>query len=108
MNLLNKVNELNFQELVSLREAVDAEIKARQSEERAKAKKQIVELAKAFNIDAAEILGKRSTVVRKPVEAKYRHPSDASLTWTGRGRKPSWVQEQLDKGVKLEALQIHA
>jgi DNA-binding protein H-NS len=44
--------------------------------------------------------------VRKPVEAKYRHPENAELTWTGRGRKPVWVQELLTAGKTLEDLAI--
>jgi len=105
---MNDLAKKSFQELVSLRDAVNAEIKARESEEKAKAKKQIVELARAFNLSVEDVLSKGKSVgVRKPVEAKYRHPQDVSLTWTGRGRKPSWVQEQLNQGRTLESLQIH-
>ena len=43
---------------------------------------------------------------RKKVKAKYRHPEDNTLTWTGRGRKPVWVEEQLSKGNDLESLKI--
>jgi DNA-binding protein H-NS len=105
MDILNKVSELNFADLLNLREAVDAEIKARQAEERAKAKKQILELAKTFNISVEDVLSK-GVAGRKPVEAKYRHPGDSSLTWTGRGRKPAWVQSLLDQGKSLDDLLI--
>jgi len=40
------------------------------------------------------------------VEAKYKNPNDVSQTWTGRGRKPAWVQAQLDEGFSLEDLAI--
>lgn len=105
---MSDIAKKSFQELLSLRDAVEAEIKARQSEEKAKAKKQIVELARAFNLSVEDVLSKTkgSQGVRKPVEAKYRHPQDSSLTWTGRGRKPSWVQALLDQGKSLESLQI--
>lgn len=106
MDILNAVNSLSFQELVSLRDVVEAEIKARQTEERAKAKKQILEIAKSFNISVEDVLGK-GAAGRKPVEAKYRHPTDSSLTWTGRGRKPAWVQALLDQGKTLDDLLIH-
>ena len=42
----------------------------------------------------------------RKVEPKYRSPADASLTWTGRGKKPRWVQEWLDAGNAVEALLI--
>jgi DNA-binding protein H-NS len=43
---------------------------------------------------------------RTAVKAKYRSPTDPSQTWTGRGRKPKWVQEWIDGGNELENLLI--
>lgn len=37
---------------------------------------------------------------RKPVPAKYRS-ADGSKTWSGRGLKPKWLSEELDKGHQL-------
>lgn len=44
--------------------------------------------------------------LRKPVAPKYRNPNDADMTWTGRGRRPRWVDECLDSGQSLEDLAI--
>ncbi|MBA4707571.1 H-NS histone family protein [Aquitalea aquatica] len=100
------ISNLSFTELVALKSDVENEIKRRESEEKSKAKKQIIELAKAYGLSVEEVLGKVGAVVRKPVEAKYRHPESAELTWTGRGRKPVWVQELLAAGKTLEDLAI--
>jgi DNA-binding protein H-NS len=37
---------------------------------------------------------------KKPKKApiKYRDPQDVTLTWTGRGLPPKWMQAALDKG----------
>lgn len=43
---------------------------------------------------------------RGQVAPKYRSPDDASLTWTGRGRKPLWVASALETGKTLEDLAI--
>jgi len=41
------------------------------------------------------------------VAPKYRDPSDASQTWSGRGRKPSWFVDALKRrGVTAESLLI--
>lgn len=40
------------------------------------------------------------------VAPKYRSQEDSSLTWTGRGRKPLWVQAWIDAGKSLEDLLI--
>lgn len=104
---MSELAKKSFQELLNLRDEVDAEIKARQSEEKAKAKKQIVELARAFNLSVEDVLSKtKAGGAGKPVKAKYSHPQDASLTWSGRGRQPVWVQEQLKQGKSLESLLI--
>ena len=36
--------------------------------------------------------------------AAFAHPSDASLTWTGRGRRPAWVAAWIEEGGTLEDL----
>lgn len=37
---------------------------------------------------------------------RYAHPENPSQTWTGRGRKPKWVEEHLSAGGELDALAI--
>ena len=37
---------------------------------------------------------------------KYRNPDDASQTWTGRGRKPGWFVDALERGVTPEEMLI--
>jgi DNA-binding protein H-NS len=43
---------------------------------------------------------------RKPVQPKYRNPDNPSETWSGRGRKPKWVQMALAQDRKLEDFSI--
>ena len=38
---------------------------------------------------------------RKAVAAKYRHPTTGE-TWSGRGRSPHWLADELAKGKKRE------
>lgn len=42
----------------------------------------------------------------KASPAKYRHPENPSLTWSGRGRRPNWVTAALEQGKALEDLAI--
>ena len=37
-------------------------------------------------------------------QAKYAHPENPSQTWSGRGRRPRWVTEQIESGKSLEDL----
>ena len=40
------------------------------------------------------------------VHPKYRNPERRSETWSGRGKQPRWVGEQLRKGKKIDDLLI--
>lgn len=100
---------IEYSALLQLKNDVDAEVRRREVEEKAKAKKQILEIAKAYGFSVEDVLGGKvqpSATGRKPVEVKYRHPNDESLTWTGRGRKPLWVVALLESGLDLDALRV--
>lgn len=36
----------------------------------------------------------------------YRHPANPSLTWSGKGRKPTWVAEYEATGGSLESFKV--
>lgn len=40
------------------------------------------------------------------VAVKYRHPSDPSLAWTGRGRQPRWIEAYISEGGSLQDLAV--
>ena len=37
---------------------------------------------------------------------RYRHPDDASQTWSGRGRRPRWIHDAEATGRTLQDLEI--
>jgi len=100
------LSTLDYTQLLDLKTQLEREINARQAEEKANAKRQILELVKTYGLTVEEVLSKPVAASRKPVEAKYRNPDDANQTWSGRGRKPAWVQQYVDAGFKIEDLAI--
>ena len=53
--------------------------------------------------------GKTAGTVKKSrakVPPKYKHPDNPDLLWSGRGNKPLWVKECLEKGMTMEDLLI--
>lgn len=42
----------------------------------------------------------------RKVKPKYANPKDKSQTWTGRGRKPLWVVDHLNKGGSVDDLAL--
>ncbi|KIA82278.1 hypothetical protein QR66_00005 [Chromobacterium piscinae] len=95
----------SLNELLSLQSQIESIIATKQKEERSEAKRQILELAKQYGLDLTSDFS-QVKIERAPVAAKYRSKIDPNLTWTGRGRKPVWVQTFLDNGGTLEQLAI--
>ncbi len=70
------------------------------------------EIAESLGLTVAEPKKRRARAEKGAVEKKakgapkYRSSNDPALTWTGKGRKPGWVQLYLDNGGDLESLLI--
>lgn len=48
--------------------------------------------------------GKHSTYKKatRKVAVRYRNPKEYNETWTGRGKRPSWLSREIGAGRKLE------
>lgn len=42
----------------------------------------------------------------RTVAPKYRNPADPAQTWSGRGKRPRWVQAHIDAGNSIESIEI--
>jgi DNA-binding protein H-NS len=96
--------KMSYQELLETRNKIDSALVKRRAEERRDVKAKIAALAESSGFDIGELMGgkaKGSKLAGKKVAAKFAHPKDPSLTWTGRGRQPLWLGAELKKGKKL-------
>jgi DNA-binding protein H-NS len=105
-----KINlkSLSVAELKSLQDEIATELELRTKEERQKLIQEFRDKAKSLGVSLDELMSGQKGKARTggKVAAKYAHPSDRSLTWTGRGKKPRWVSEWLDSGKSLDDLKI--
>jgi len=111
-----KLTSLSLNELESLQKKVNREIQKRRSKAQEEGLKKIKLIAAEYGLTANELkaisTGKRSAAKKKvvntrgPVAPKYRDPGNAENTWTGRGRKPKWVETFLSGGGRLEQITI--
>jgi len=62
-------------------------------------------LPRELGYSLAELVGTETKSSRAPA-AKYQHPENPALTWSGRGRKPQWFVEALEAGKTAEQLGI--
>jgi DNA-binding protein H-NS len=106
---LPKVDKLSYNQLIELKDHIEATIEQRRADEQAALKEKMAEMAAEAGFDLEDVLpAKRGGKGRKggTVAPKYRNPKDPSQTWTGRGRQPKWLVAELEKGRKLESFLI--
>lgn len=96
---------LSKDELKKLRSDVDRALTTLDTRRRADAKRAAEQAVKEFGFSLDEVLT-AGPVKGSKGAPKYANPDDASQTWTGRGRKPNWVNEALASGKTLEDLAI--
>ncbi|PYF11897.1 DNA-binding protein H-NS [Rhodobacter viridis] len=101
------IDALSLNELKALRSKVDRAIATYEDRKKKEALAELEEMARKMGYPLAEILAVAgATKPRKTVAAKYANPENPSETWTGRGRKPKWVEAALAAGKSLEDLTI--
>lgn len=98
-------------ELKGLQHDIEKTIKERQQQEVQKAREQILAIAKQAGVSVEELLGNAEKKAKPrsgpKVQPKYQNPKDVSQTWTGRGRKPRWIAEELSNGKKLDDFRMN-
>lgn len=113
------LSKLTVTELKRLRGKVDSEIRRRDDSARKEVLRKFKKIAAEHGLAMNDVLSeaKPAAIARKStrkasptkgrkVPVKYRDPSDSSKGWTGRGRKPRWVEEWLAAGKSIDELLI--
>lgn len=98
------ISKLGIEELDNLIARAGTRRAELQENRRRNLAEEIEKLASGIGMSAAEVLGLSTHQTRRkkgapgkkrgPVPVKFRDP-DTSKTWTGRGRRPSWVTEEM-------------
>jgi len=110
------LDELSVDELEKLIKQAESALDKKRKAELKNAQAVLEKMAKDLGVDPQDLLknaadkkkttrkkaAKKKTGVRRPAKVKYRDPSDSSNTWTGRGKRPLWLQDALSKGANLD------
>ncbi len=99
------LDTMTLKDLLGLQSAVEAAIAEKKAEERQALKAKVAEMAAQAGLSIDDLLG-RAGKARSKVAPKYFNPANPAEVWSGRGRRPRWVEAALKKGVKIEKLLI--
>lgn len=99
------IGNLSLEELETLHKDVTKAISTFKERQRLEAISALEAKAKAMGFNLSDLTGltKRKGSGGLP---KFVHPDNPTLTWTGRGRQPSWIKEGLAAGKSLEDFAI--
>ena len=97
---------LSLKELQQLQKDLAKAISTYEDRQRSEARAKLDAIAKEMGYSLAELIGVEVKTTRAPAVAKYRHPENAAITWSGRGRKPQWFADHINAGKDPSALAV--
>jgi len=97
---------LSLSELKKMQKDIAKAIATFEDRQKAEARTKVEALARDLGYSLAELVGTERKSSRAPAAAKYRHPENQTLTWSGRGRKPQWFVDALAAGKSKDDLAI--
>ena len=103
------LSKLSLDELKKLSKDVQTAIGDFEERKRREAREKVEQLAKSLGYSADELLGAAGAKRGRKAKAvkgvaKFRNPANPDQTWTGRGRRPDWVNAALAEGKALDDL----
>jgi DNA-binding protein H-NS len=106
---MNSFESMSFDDLLDLRERLDAFIADRLSAEERELETRLERIKRLKRPQAVSPLdaGPKKAVRRGgKLPPRYRNPEDPSQTWAGRGLQPRWLKQALKSGKKLSHFMV--
>lgn len=105
------LTNLSRQELETLARDVEKALEQLRKDELKKLREDLKKIAAAAGVTVEEAMGlsaggTKGKGAKTTSAPKYVNPADASQTWTGKGRQPSWFKGALQEGIAPESMEI--
>lgn len=97
------LERMDLDQLKQLRKDVERAIGSHEKRKKQEALAAAEAAARESGYSLSELLGQAAKNKGKTINPpKYRHPDNPEFTWTGRGRRPDWIQAGLQSGKSLD------
>jgi DNA-binding protein H-NS len=102
------LEKLELEELKRLAKDIEKAMKKREADNLKKAREAAEAAAREYGYSLDEVLGTKAPrrTVGGSSDAKFRHPENPALTWSGRGRQPQWFKDAIASGKTPEDLSV--
>jgi DNA-binding protein H-NS len=97
---------MSLKDLQQLQKDLTKAISTYEDRHKADARAKLEAIAKEMGYSLANLIGVEVKKTRAPAVAKYRHPDNAAVTWSGRGRKPQWFADHISAGKDPSTLAV--
>ena len=104
--VMSQFQSLNLQELLAAKSEIESLIELRKKEAKDELLRDFRERAERLGIDFNELIAPNKKKSTAKAAVKYRNPDKQAETWSGMGRQPKWVKQQLESGKTLEEMEI--
>jgi DNA-binding protein H-NS len=104
------LHNMSDEELKQLSSDIEREMSARRADRIMQLRDQIRKEAQKLGIhydDLLEVVAPKKKISKSKVEPKYQNPFNPDESWSGRGRKPTWIVDALNAGMTLDQLKIN-
>ena len=112
---MQSLSRLSYTELKALSRSLEKELAARADTGALRKRFEALAAGQGYRLEeilesgaVPEPARRRSPMVERKLPAKFVHPSNRKLAWSGRGTKPAWLKIWLEHGGSLDALETAA
>lgn len=102
--MVDELRELPRSQLLILQANVTEALRLTEAEARKKAKADALALIEAAGFSADELFGDKAP--KPKVERQIRYRDDKGNEWSGRGKRPEWVNGFVAGGGDLETIKV--
>lgn len=100
------LDQLSYDELTRIQKDAESLLKARQKDTLKEAYGQFQQIAKSLGVTVDDII-KTGKSIKNKRPAKYRSLKDSTKTWSGQGRRPRWLEDELKGGKNIDDFLIN-